>query len=138
MMRPCPEPCRSTLCTCSTCSTTAPHLLLASTLSDYILGVGDLLYDGPDEFGEIVRHNEGRPLRLYVQRAERSRARGDHYARVGWGGDGCQAAALALRALHTLPPRRNKRSLTPQSPQKGLVSSIRSRNDAQCCRARGG
>ena len=28
--------------------------------NDYILGVGDLLYDGPDEFGEIVLHNERR------------------------------------------------------------------------------
>ena len=34
--------------------------------NDYILGVGDLLYDGPDEFGEIVSHNELRPVRLYV------------------------------------------------------------------------
>ena len=34
--------------------------------NDYILGVGDLLYDGPDEFGEIVAYNCGRPVRLYV------------------------------------------------------------------------
>ena len=34
--------------------------------NDYVLGVGDLLYDGPDEFGEIVLHNERRPVRLYV------------------------------------------------------------------------
>lgn len=29
-------------------------------------GVGDLLFDGPDEFGELIMHNERRPVRLYV------------------------------------------------------------------------
>ena len=31
--------------------------------NDYILGCGDLLFDGPDEFGEIVQHNTSRSTR---------------------------------------------------------------------------
>ena len=31
--------------------------------NDYILGCGDLLFDGPDEFGEIVQHNTSRSSR---------------------------------------------------------------------------
>ena len=31
--------------------------------NDYVLGCGDLLFDGPDEFGEIVQHNTSRSAR---------------------------------------------------------------------------
>lgn len=93
--------------------------------NDYILGVGDLLYDGPDEFGEIVMHNEGRPLRLYVYSVQSEAVREVIITPDrGWGGDGCLGCGVGSGYLHTLPPRRNKRSLTPQSPQKGQSAPV--------------
>ena len=43
--------------------------------NDFVLGVGDLLFDGPDEFGEIVQHNCNRPVRLYVYNARTEEVR---------------------------------------------------------------
>jgi C-terminal processing protease CtpA/Prc len=40
--------------------------------NDYVVGVGDLLFDGPDDFGEIIALNEKRAVRLFVY-ASRSR-----------------------------------------------------------------
>ena len=76
--------------------------------NDYILGVGDLLYDGPDEFGEIVAHNEGRPLRLYVYSVHSEAVREVIITPDrGWGGDGCLGCGVGAGYLHTLPPRRD-------------------------------
>ena len=73
-----------------------------------MLGVGDLLYDGPDEFGEIVAHNENRPVRLYVYSTRSEEVREviitpDRQ----WGGDGCLGCGVGAGYLHTLPPRRD-------------------------------
>ena len=80
--------------------------------NDYILGVGDLIFDGPDEFGEIVMHHEGRPVRLYVYsvRTEDIREVLITPNRL-WGGDGCIGCGVGAGYLHALPPRCD--SLTP-------------------------
>ena len=97
--------------------------------NDYIIGVGDLLYDGPDEFGEIVHHNEGRPLRLYVYSVQTESVR-EVVIRPerGWGGDGCLGCSIGAGYLHTLPPRRDlnivKRSSAPSPPQPPAVPVV--------------
>ena len=68
--------------------------------------IGDLLFDGPDEFGEIVQHNCNRPVRLYVYNARTEEVREvvitpDRH----WGGDGCLGADVAHGYLHRLPTR---------------------------------
>lgn len=97
--------------------------------NDYILGVGDLLYDGPDEFGEIVAHNEGRPLRLYVYSVQSETVREVIITPDrGWGGDGCLGCGVGAGYLHLLPPRRDlhtsKRALPPPQPQPGAATAV--------------
>jgi hypothetical protein len=78
--------------------------------NDYILGVGDLLFDGPDEFGEIVLHNEHRPLRLFVYSVRTQLVREVVITPDrGWGGDGCLGCGVGGGYLHTLPRRRETR-----------------------------
>ena len=78
--------------------------------NDYVLGVGDLLYDGPDEFGEIVLHNERRPVRLYVYSVRTEEVREVLITPDrGWGGDGVLGCGVGAGYLHTLPPRRDLR-----------------------------
>ena len=76
--------------------------------NDFVLGVGDLLFDGPDEFGEIVQQLQpaGAPLR--VQRADRGGARGDDHADRHWGGDGCLGCGVGSGYLHQLPQSRTR------------------------------
>ena len=84
--------------------------------NDYVLGVGDLLFDGPDDFGEIILLNQGRPVRLFVYSALSQSVRevmitpNEH-----WGGEGCMGAGVGSGYLHTLPPRRRRRD--PPTPK---------------------
>ena len=71
--------------------------------------VGDLLFDGPDEFGEIVQHNCNRPVRLYVYNARTEEVREvmitpDRH----WGGDGCLGCGVGSGYLHQLPQSRTR------------------------------
>jgi|MDSV01.2.fsa_nt_gb hypothetical protein len=77
--------------------------------NDFVLGVGDLLFDGPDEFGEIVQHNCNRPVRLYVYNARTEEVREvmitpDRH----WGGDGCLGCGVGSGYLHQLPQSRTR------------------------------
>jgi len=77
--------------------------------NDYILGVGDLLYDGPDEFGEIVAYNCGRPVRLYVYSSRTEAVREVTITpSKDWGGEGCLGCGVGCGYLHSLPRRRTK------------------------------
>ena len=81
------------------------RLLARRSVSHPIL-LAAVLFDGPDEFGEIVFHNEQRPVRLYVYSV-----RSENVREViitpdsGWGGDGCLGCGVGAGYLHTLPPR---------------------------------
>ena len=101
--------------------------------NDYILGVGDLLYDGPDEFGEIVLHNERRPVRLYVYSVRTEDVREvlitpDRQ----WGGDGVLGCGVGSGYLHILPPRRDfhkprappPAAATPQQPPAAAPAPV--------------
>jgi len=87
--------------------------------NDYILGVGDLLYDGPDEFGEIVMHNENRSIRLYVYSVRTEIVRDVMITPTrSWGGEGYLGCGVGAGYLHALPPRRDLHdSSKPQLPQ---------------------
>jgi len=75
--------------------------------NDYILAVGDLLFDGPDEFGELVQYNCDRPVRLYVYNARSEQVRELVITPSrSWGGDGCLGCGVGSGYLHTLPRRR--------------------------------
>lgn len=77
--------------------------------NDYILGCGDLLFDGPDEFGEIVAHNTSRPVRLYVYNARTEAVREVMITPDrNWGGDGCLGCGVGAGYLHQLPQRRDR------------------------------
>lgn len=92
--------------------------------NDYILGVGDLLYDGPDEFGEIVMHNEGRPLRLYVYSITTESVREVIITPDrGWGGDGSLGCDVGSGYLHTLPARRTGRAAA-RKPQPAAAEVV--------------
>ena len=76
--------------------------------NDYVVGVGDLLFDGPDEFGELVMHNERRPVRLYIYSVRSETVREVIITPDrGWGGDGYLGCGVGSGYLHTLPPRRD-------------------------------
>lgn len=76
--------------------------------NDYILGVGDLLFSGPDEFGEIVQCNCNRPVRLYVFNARSEDVREIMITPDrSWGGDGCLGCGVGSGYLHSLPRRRD-------------------------------
>ncbi len=78
--------------------------------NDFILGIGDLLFDGPDEFGEIVRHNCNRPIRLYLYNTRSECVREVVITpMMKWGGDGCLGCGVGAGYLHSLP----RRSATP-------------------------
>jgi len=89
--------------------------------NDYILGVGDLLYDGPDEFGEIVMHNENRLVRLYVYSVRTERIRDVMITPSrSWGGEGYLGCGVGAGYLHAMPPRRDlhsgRKALPPPEP----------------------
>ena len=86
--------------------------------NDYILGVGDLLYDGPDEFGEIVMHNENRTVRLYVYSVRTESVRDVMITPTRtWGGDGYLGCGVGSGYLHAMPPRRDLHAaLKPPAP----------------------
>ncbi|KAL1519944.1 hypothetical protein AB1Y20_023431 [Prymnesium parvum] len=75
--------------------------------NDYIIGVGDLLFDGPDDFGEIIVHNCNRPVRLFVYNAGTEAVREVLITpdRM-WGGEGCLGCGVGAGYLHVLPHRR--------------------------------
>lgn len=69
-------------------------------------GVGDLLFDGPDEFFEIVLHNEKRPVRIYVYSVRTESVREVIITPDrSWGGDGCLGCGVAAGLFHAVPPR---------------------------------
>ena len=81
--------------------------------NDYIIGVGDLLFDGPDEFGEIVMHNERHPVRLYVYSVRTETVREVTITpNRDWGGEGCLGCGVGAGYLHAMPPRRDLRDQT--------------------------
>lgn len=88
--------------------------------NDYILGCGDLLFDGPDEFGEIVQHNTSRPVRLYLYNVRTEAVREVMITPdTNWGGEGCLGCGVGAGYLHQLPQRRDrhdgrKAALPPQ------------------------
>jgi hypothetical protein len=68
------------------------------------------LYDGPDEFGEIVLHNEHLPVRLYVYSVRTEDVREVIITPDReWGGGGVLGCETGSGYLHTLPPRRDAR-----------------------------
>lgn len=75
--------------------------------NDYILGVGDLLFDGPDEFGELVSYNCDRAIRLYVYNAKSESVREVSIVpKNDWGGAGLLGCGVGSGYLHSLPRRR--------------------------------
>lgn len=87
--------------------------------NDYILGCGDLLFDGPDEFGEIVQHNTSRPVRLYVYNARTEIVREVMITPDrNWGGDGCLGCGVGAGYLHQLPQRRDRHDHQKALPKK--------------------
>jgi S1-C subfamily serine protease len=82
--------------------------------NDYILGCGDLLFDGPDEFGEIVQHNTSRPVRLYVYNVRTESMREVMITPdTNWGGEGCLGCGVGAGYLHQLPQRRDRPGRAP-------------------------
>ena len=128
----------STRCTCSTSFPTALANDSAAGLdayNDYILGVGDLLYDGPDEFGEIVLHNERRPVRLYVYSVRTEDVREVLITPNRQGGDGVLGCGVGSGYLHILPPRRDFTSHARRRPPPRRRSSRRPQRPRRSCRS---
>ena len=72
----------------------------------YCAGVGDLLYDGPDEFFEIILHNEKKNVRLYVYSVRTESLREVIITPDrAWGGEGCLGCGVGSGYLHSLPKR---------------------------------
>lgn len=84
--------------------------------NDYVVGVGDMLFDGPDEFGEIVNHFLNEPVRFFVYSAMDESVREVIITPDrGWGGEGCLGCGVGAGYLHQLPPRRLGRRAAAQS-----------------------
>uniref|UniRef100_A0A7S4FC63 PDZ GRASP-type domain-containing protein n=1 Tax=Chrysotila carterae TaxID=13221 RepID=A0A7S4FC63_CHRCT len=102
--------------------------------NDYILCVGDRLFDGPDEFGEIVQFNCNRPVRLFVYsaRAEVVRELTITPDR-DWGGDGCLGCGVGAGYLHSLP--RKRREQAPNALKDGTAGAAPARVDPHAAAA---
>ena len=99
--------------------------------NDYILGVGDLLYDGPDEFGEIVAYNCGRPVRLYVYSSRTEAVREVTITpSKDWGGEGCLGCGVGCGYLHSLPRRRTKLAAAATRTSAAAGRPLRRRHEA--------
>lgn len=75
--------------------------------NDYIIAVGDLLFDGLNEFNDIIVHNVHRPVLLYVYNAATEAVReASIVPNDQWGGEGLLGCALGAGYLHSLPKSR--------------------------------
>ncbi|KAJ1637697.1 GRASP55/65 PDZ-like domain-containing protein [Pavlovales sp. CCMP2436] len=94
--------------------------------NDYIIAVGDLLYNGMNEFMEIVHHNMLREVRLYVYNAATETVRECPIVPDNqWGGDGTLGCALGAGYLHLLPQSRLR---VLRRPNRQLASSATGRS----------
>jgi hypothetical protein len=99
--------------------------------NDFVLGVGELLFDGPDEFAEIVRYNCNRPVRLYVYNTRSESVREVVITpNMHWGGDGCLGCGVGAGYLHSLPRRRDQGAAFQDVPPAAAAAPAAAPADA--------
>lgn len=91
--------------------------------NDYIIAVGDLLYSGMNEFMDIIHHNIGSDVRVYVYNAATETVRECTLVPDNrWGGEGVLGCSLGAGYLHLLPQSRLRVS-RPTIPTAGRASA---------------
>ncbi len=92
--------------------------------TDYILGTEHYTFNDMDEFTEFVKHNEKKPIDLFVYNSEQGKVRAltlvpDSH----WGGSGYLGGDIGFGHLHSLPIRKDVTGLVPNEPETEALKS---------------
>lgn len=105
---------------------------------DWIMGSPEIALNSPDDFYNLMIHNQKRPVRLLVFNIDLESVReAIVIPDFQWGGEGCLGCDVASGALHRIPPQTSEippQGSSLQPPQEAPPShSQTSDSNNTCC-----